>query len=437
MSSISQYKSRINKWKLDKNNKEGEMRTVVRLHQERSKVHKRSIFKIRDRQIHLQEAIRYFSRKGKSIDDLDPGRAPVAAPTVRCLSPLLPTLESPTELQSIECILSAAKSYSRGYFDGLVQYSNQSDSHFTITSTRLIDEFDRGLKLVKLLFDQKAYQEGGQALLAVTAYSKEIIETCSPYVLSRILITLASGFHTLNDIALAIVKHFGSLAKGMFPKQNHPLMTIFLSTANRCKDISTVFFKSARIILDEMTVKFGADHGCAFQLRCIILDSFESDQSTKVKNFRELLNTAQSSLSTEVSYLSIKIRRFLYLHYLSLEDCVQAAQMAAALDQHSPKLWQPDKVAKLRDLAAIQSGLRNFQMAMQHISEAIEFEMSTENPRDFQMVDLLFYQEYGAIALGDSITAMEARRRRIEIIQQINGGEIGLKESDDFVHQEV
>lgn len=177
------------------------MRALIRLHQERSKINKKSVFRIRNRQIDLQETIRYFSRKRKSIEDLDPTKAPAIASAVRCLSPFPHSLESPTELETIERALLAAKSFTQGYYDGASR-SKQNDTHYFANFARLAAHFHFGTHLVEDLFSDKAYQEGGQALLATTSYSKAMMEVCNPPTLVHILILLEKHFSPLRRLCL-------------------------------------------------------------------------------------------------------------------------------------------------------------------------------------------------------------------------------------------
>ncbi len=61
---IKMYKTRINKWGLDKNCKAKEMKVIARKKVERDAIAKASSFRIRGRQVEIGEALRHFKRKG-------------------------------------------------------------------------------------------------------------------------------------------------------------------------------------------------------------------------------------------------------------------------------------------------------------------------------------------------------------------------------------
>ena len=69
--SESIYKRRIKKWGLDKNCKANEMKAIARKKVERDAMGKASMFKIRGRQIEIEEVLRYFKRKRKSDHSLE------------------------------------------------------------------------------------------------------------------------------------------------------------------------------------------------------------------------------------------------------------------------------------------------------------------------------------------------------------------------------
>ena len=64
------YKRRISEWGLDKKHKESEMRAIVRKHARRVSDGKSSTFSVRGRTIDYDSVIRYFRRKGVSVEDV-------------------------------------------------------------------------------------------------------------------------------------------------------------------------------------------------------------------------------------------------------------------------------------------------------------------------------------------------------------------------------
>ena len=68
---VKMYKSRIEKWGLDKNCKASEMRAIARKKVERDAIGKASSFRIRTRPIEVEQVLRHFKRKSyHSLEDL-------------------------------------------------------------------------------------------------------------------------------------------------------------------------------------------------------------------------------------------------------------------------------------------------------------------------------------------------------------------------------
>ena len=385
------------------------MRKLVQLHQERSKVNKRSEFIIRNRRIDFQEAIRYFARKGKSIEDLDPARAPQVAAAVRCLTPAQPSLENPTELETAERALYSAKVFAQGYYNSQFRY-RETDAFW-----HLMNEFGNGSCLVENLFSRGAFQEGGQALIAVTAYLEDLVRL----------------FSVSEDVAHMMLQQFESLAKTFFLDQNHPMITIISSVTDRRTPFSTLTSKIVLVIIDQLSTAVDWTDWDCLVLRCDYLQIFVHDVSTKAKGFCDLLELVESSRSDSLSGLISWLRRELGIACVELGDYTQAAEVAAAMTRQileHPCVWKNDvSWDVLLELAQLQGRLGNYQAALQHVSEVVKLTKSSRNFSAFDLARNLVRQEYYATKLGDLTTAAAAREQRIEIIRQENGGVVELE----------
>ena len=85
------YKSRITKWKIDKNNKESDMAVILRKKTQRDAVGKGSSFRVRGKPVEIQEIMRYFKRKGTKQNPA----FRVASPTVTTPSYIVCSTPSP------------------------------------------------------------------------------------------------------------------------------------------------------------------------------------------------------------------------------------------------------------------------------------------------------------------------------------------------------
>ncbi|KAK3172044.1 hypothetical protein OEA41_004128 [Lepraria neglecta] len=112
------YKTHVNKWGLDKKNKENEMRAIVRKHKQRADLGKRCILRVRGRPMDFAEVVRYWHRKGVSVDDVISRRT--ASPTpeaVECFTPVPSPITTPQVLATPERIYRNVRDYFAGSFD--------------------------------------------------------------------------------------------------------------------------------------------------------------------------------------------------------------------------------------------------------------------------------------------------------------------------------
>ncbi|KAL9072694.1 MAG: hypothetical protein Q9161_003403 [Pseudevernia consocians] len=97
---IKMYKSRINKWGLDKNCKAKEMKAIARKKVERDAIGKASLFQIRGRQVDIEEVLRHFKRKRyQSLEEMvarDKSPEARTPSDIDCLTPgpSIPSLDS-------------------------------------------------------------------------------------------------------------------------------------------------------------------------------------------------------------------------------------------------------------------------------------------------------------------------------------------------------
>ena len=97
---VKMYKSRINKWGLDKNCKAKEMKAIARKKVERDAIGKASLFQIRGRQVDIEEVLRHFKRKRyQSLEEMvarDKSPEARTPSDIDCLTPgaSIPSLDS-------------------------------------------------------------------------------------------------------------------------------------------------------------------------------------------------------------------------------------------------------------------------------------------------------------------------------------------------------
>ena len=112
------YKSRITQWNLDKKNKGNEMRAVARKRKLRRDQGKLSIFRVRGRSVDSDEEVRYWHRKGVTVDDVIAQRTLSRTPgAVQVFTPIHSPVSTPAELATPERIFRSIQDYVAGSFE--------------------------------------------------------------------------------------------------------------------------------------------------------------------------------------------------------------------------------------------------------------------------------------------------------------------------------
>ena len=94
------------------------MIAIARKWQQRATQRKPSKFRVREQEVDFFELVRYFERKGVSIDDVM--SRPRDAPTpeaVICLTPIASPITTPAVLAVPESLLATIRNYVNGSFD--------------------------------------------------------------------------------------------------------------------------------------------------------------------------------------------------------------------------------------------------------------------------------------------------------------------------------
>ena len=168
------YNDHVKLWGIDKNHKENEMRAVVRKNHLRHQQGKSSRFEIRGRPVEFVDVVRYWKRKGVSVEEVLARRSASLTPeAVRCLTPVTSPLSTPRELAAPERLLISIRDYIRGSFDSgtwvktepLIDcYSRKAG----IASTNHLNEIHDHVNLANSLFDLKSFSAAVEAINVCT-----------------------------------------------------------------------------------------------------------------------------------------------------------------------------------------------------------------------------------------------------------------------------
>jgi tetratricopeptide (TPR) repeat protein len=192
------FKQRIRAWKIDKNNKECEMKAILRITQRRKSIGKDTVCHLRGRTVNAAEVNRYFSRKG--ITDVECGQGEEATPPeIRVSTPVDEILASaqtprplalPDSLQPFQIVGDQIRNYIWGTYESKWQfnlplYNSRDNCEILDWRTWLFDAMDLievgkgapALTLLNKVYDRVALvlREQHPSLLG------EILEVASTY----------------------------------------------------------------------------------------------------------------------------------------------------------------------------------------------------------------------------------------------------------------
>lgn len=231
--STNMYKKRIKKWGVVKNNREDEMRAVVRKYKQRLRRGMRTEVRIRGHLVEYQDVVRYWQRKGRSPDEISiRRRASMTPEAVECFTPVPSPMTSPRLLELPERILTAIRDYYYGSFEsGTWLITNDGLYCHTIIEGQV----EATVYLVGMryhsceacrLFAYSSYQEAGQTLIASTANVKEILLVEHPQTLGMLfmLIVDMKSYDRL-ETAFLILQQFSALSKCVH-RNEHPMNNI-------------------------------------------------------------------------------------------------------------------------------------------------------------------------------------------------------------------
>jgi hypothetical protein len=231
INSVKMYQNRLTKWGFEKNNKESEIKAIVRKKSERSAINKASNFEIRGRPVNLADVDRYVRRKRWAIEDIIAGASPAPTPPdLTCITPRsIPGSPATPPILSIpECIVVSIRDYFIGSFDAGTWTFNDDASDCVskkpkgsdmLALKNLFSHHDLACKLL----DKGSFDEAGRELGNASVGIQEILSAEHPRTLGSLfdLIMLLRG-RRRPEIARIVVSQFATLAAVVHPT-THPL----------------------------------------------------------------------------------------------------------------------------------------------------------------------------------------------------------------------
>lgn len=375
MSRTKMYKSRFTVWGLDsKNNREREMRAAVQKRSQRTQQNRRSIFRIRGKPVDDQEIVRYFARKGLSIEDVVAQRRASRTPeTVICLTPITSPIAIPEVYETSQLLFKSISDYVDGSFHSGVWIKSEP-AEYCYSARRIDDSASRSP--LYLCYEIQALLDLGH-LRAAKLVQDSAIRDIHQMLLEEDPLTLALMFELFvkifnwgtHKIALAVFRAVADIGPATLGQQ-HPLTRVasFLLRVES-SDIAVVGDKCLRAFGDQIENVLGPMHRTSLHIRFL-------DRGTTDSHTRYLLQRCQSDLGisdTRKIELHLDLVGKLYRggeDGLAVEECYKLLSHAHGI--RDPNCAAEYRARILHILALCENALSKWHLATVHLREAID-----------------------------------------------------------------
>jgi hypothetical protein len=423
------YKSRITQWNLDKKNKENEMRAVARKRKLRRDQGKPSIFHVRGRSVDSDEEVRYWHRKGVTVDDVIARRTMSRTPEAvqvftRIHSPVL----TPAELATPERIFRSIQDYIAGSFEAGTWAKTYE--HSLCYSTKVNGSAPVGLSFLRgcmeacHLFERDHFLDGGRVLLAATAGLKNMVLTEDPDILAKLCTTVIyMRWRKRDEIAIAILRQFSALS-GVLLASEHPLRHIcaWLSSVDSSQ-FEDIIYRCMQSIVDQFESCLGSIHRSTLLYRLMLCEIRRCEGATTKDMLQDLLDKCEMNLGLHDDR-SMYIRDFFMNYHRVTGNYVEAIKTSQELyaycQQSQPSLLLCHYgLTALRNMAECQYALDQVHLAITNLREAIRLRTSIWGRRDDMARSWLLLLEGWFLQHGQPESANEVRATRREMLELI------------------
>ena len=418
------YKTHIAKWGLDKKNKEPEMRAIVRKNKQRAEQGKRSNFRVRKRQLNFAEVVRYWERKGVTIDEVI--ARSTASPTpeaIECFTPVSSPIMPPEALATPEYILRIIRGYIAASFEsGTWVKTDPRRSCYSIkdgsgSGYNYSVEFTNFCVLAAQLLATENSDEMKGTLFVATAMSRKMLLAEDPGILMVILDRIACmQYSNQREIALHMLRLLSAISKELLG-ESHPLSLLCAwLAAMPWSQIKNIISRCIDVMVDDFESIVGPMHTSTLDCRL-----FRYDMDFNLEKLRRLLDKCESALgSCDRRTLIVRIR--LTYCTLSKGQCAEAKKMGEdllALAQRNQDWIESSRftIASQQVIARCQYALGEPVSAIRNLEVAIHLKMTYYGDQDGSARTWLVTLEQWYIGQGQLNEAAVARDRRIKLLE--------------------
>lgn len=416
------YKTHIAKWGLDKKNKEPEMRAIVRKNKQRAEQGKRSHFRVRERDLDFPEVVRYWKRKGVTVDEVI--ARSIASPTpetVECFTVVSSPITPPDDLATPEYILRIVRGYITASFESGTWVTTDPQtmcySIKDVVNAGHTADFCDMCYLADSLFQTENFDEAKNTLSAASAISKKMLLAEQPETVLTILKRLAGlQYYDCHELALSILRQLSATSKELLG-ESHPL-SLFAAglAAMQWSQIAAIISRCFNVFIDDFERLVGPMQRSTLNFR-LNLNGINNNLAEQ----RRSLNNCESALgSYDKRTLDVRVE---------LIDCIagkgihaevmrMAKDLLAFIQSNEATIdfiW--GQVACYGWISDTHHARGELDQAIANIQTAIDLRMTHYGYQDAGLRHDLFTLEQLYIEQGDLDAAMMARDQRIRPLE--------------------
>lgn len=267
------YKNKITQWGLDKKNKEHEILAFIRKTTQRAAVGKKTIARVRNHELDLDEVKRYIKRKPYSME-FALEQSASTPPGLVCFTPKMPSSPRIPEVYAVsEQIFVLMRDYVTGSFQSGTWICDDPKSGCRSIKNcggadTALENFDAFVDSAYFHYEKGSVEEGGRLLVAAAAGIKDVLVAESPRLfLSLISLMLYTRLRKKFHIFLPILRQLSDMAAIVLPEK-HPIGQIYRHLgsldSHQLDDIVPLSFQS---FLDQFESILGQFDFYALKLR--------------------------------------------------------------------------------------------------------------------------------------------------------------------------
>ena len=420
--SVKMYKTHIAKWGLDKKNKEPEMRAIVRKKRQRAEQGKRSDFRVRKRQLYFAEVVRYWERKGVTIDEVI--ARSIASPTpeaVECFTPVSSPFTPLEDLATPEYILRTIRGYIAASFESGTWVKTDPRIKCQSIKDRRGDGYRVNFRnfcgLAAQLLEMWKFDEMERTLSAASTMSRKMLLAEDPEIF-RTILSLIAILQSRNEhgLALRILRQLSTTSQELLGESQPLSLFCAWLAAMPWSQIKDVISRCFDVMIDDFESLIGPMHVSTLNCR---LSSSEMDIDLAM--IQRLLDKCESALGPyDERTLDVRVRlmdsTFDKGHYAEAKR--MGEDLLAFVRKYQERL-RPGWFSTMshETIASCQYALGEPHLAIQNLEVAIHMGTMQYGAEDLLARNMLFTLEKWYIEQGQLNEATVVRDQRIELLE--------------------